>query len=356
MTFGTPDRPASADYFAYDSTRKRWENEGLPEGVDLDEYFDMDFTPFKWKIPHPEIFTVVPDFGTTILEEDSKYQVIRRPEGEVVRIFKNIPPPSMPHWIRYPLQSRDDWNDYKRKLDPDTPERLPQNFTRLAETYSRRDYPLGMWLGGTYGYMRNWWGVERISVMFYDDPALIEEMIECLTHLALGLLKRVLAAGVQLDWVMFWEDMDYKTGPLISPEMFKRYCVPFYKKVMEKVHDAGIPVVMVDSDGDIREIIPLWLDVGVYIMHPMEVAAGMDVVEMRKQYGKSIGFFGGIDKRALAGTREQIKTEVAPKLEYYFGDGGFIPACDHAIPPDVSFDNYLYYRELVREVSNGIYS
>jgi uroporphyrinogen decarboxylase len=213
-----------------------------------------------------------------------------------------------------------------------------------------------MWLGGTYGYMRNWWGVERISVMFYDDPALIEEMIECLTYLALGFFERVLTAGVQLDWVMFWEDMAYKTGPLISPEMFKRYCLPFYKKVMEKVHDAGIPVVMVDSDGDIREIIPLWPDVGVHIMHPMQVAAGMDVVEMRKQYRKNIGFFGGIDKRALAGTRKQIEAEVAPKLEYCFGEGGLIPACDYAIPPDVSFDNYRYHRKLVREVSDRIYS
>jgi uroporphyrinogen decarboxylase len=120
---------------------------------------------------------------------------------------------------------------------------------------------------------------------------------------------------------------------------------------MEQVHAASIPVVMVDSDGDIRELIPLWLDVGVYVMHPMEVAAGMDVVEIRKQYGKHIGFFGGMDKRTLAGTREQIKAEVVPKLETCFGDGGFIPACDHAIPPDVSFDNYRYYRDLVREVS-----
>jgi uroporphyrinogen decarboxylase-like protein len=355
MTYGSPDRPASADYFSYDSTRERWEREGLPKGVDLDEYFDMDFTPFRWKIPHPAVFAPIPDFGTTILEEDHEYQTVRRPGGETVKIFRNIPPPSMPHWIHYPLQSRQDWQKYRKRLDPDTPERLPQDFAELAEAYCQRDYPLGMWLGGTYGYMRNWWGVEKVSVLFYDSPAVIEEMIECLTHLALGLLARVLTAGVQLDWVMFWEDMAFKTGPLISPAMFKRYCIPFYEKVMERVRAAGIPVVMVDSDGDVRELIPLWLDVGVNIMHPMEVAAGMDVEETRTQYGKRVGFFGGIDKRALAGTREQIRAEVVPKLEVGFSEGGFIPACDHAIPPDVSFDNYRYYRELVREVSARLY-
>lgn len=356
MTFGSPDRPASGDYFAYETTKKRWEQEGLPKDVDLNEYFEMDFTPFQWKIPHPPVLPPVPDFGTTILEEDDTYQIVRRPEGEVVQILKNVPPPAMPHWVRYPLQSRKDWIEYKKRLNPDTPERLPENFTELAETYNQRDYPLGMWLGGTYGYMRNWWGVEKISVLFYDDPALIEEMIECMTFLALGFLKRILAAGVKLDWVMFWEDMAYKTGPLISPDMFNKFCMPFYRKVMEKVHDAGIPVVMVDSDGDIRKIIPMWLDVGVNIMHPLEVAASMDVTEVRKQYGKKIGFFGGIDKRALAGTREQIRAEVIPKLEYCFGEGGYIPACDHGIPPDVSFDNYRYYRDIVRNVSDKMFS
>ena len=356
MTFGNPDRPAAGDYFFYDSTRERWEREGLPKNTDLLEYFNVDFDPFRWKIPHPELFPIMPDFGTTVLEETKEYQIIHRPEGEVVKILKNVPPPAMPQWVSYPLQSIDDWKEYKKRLDPDTPERLPDNFSALAKDYQKRDYPLGMWLGGTYGYLRNWWGVERISLMFYENPALIEEMIETLTDLALGLFSRVLAAGVQLDWVMFWEDMAYKTSSLISPQLYKRYCIAFYKKVMEKVHAAKIPVVLLDSDGNITELIPIWLDLGISIMHPMEVAAGMDVAKVRKQYGRKVGFFGGIDKRELAGTKEQIEAEVLPKLEQCFEEGGFIPACDHAIPPDVSLDNYRYFRQLVRQISEKHYS
>ena len=256
----------------------------------------------------------------------------------------------MPQWISYPLQSPVDWQEYKKRLDPDTPGRLPDNFPQLAREYRDRDYPLGMWLGGTYGYLRNWWGVESLSILLFDEPALVEEMIECLTNLALGLFDRVLEAGVELDWVMFWEDLAYRSGPLISPTMFQRFCMPFYKKVMEKVHAAGIPVAMVDSDGKIDQIIPYWLDVGVTVMHPMEVASGMDVVRIRKQYGRRISFFGGIDKRVLATTRPQIEATIRPLLESVLPEGGYIPACDHAIPPDVSFDNYRYYRDLVREV------
>lgn len=355
MTFGNPDRPCSSDYFAYDSTRERWEREGLPKGVDPIDYFGMDFDPFNWKIPHPALFPIVPDFGTTILEETPEYKIVRRPEGEIVKILANVPPPAMPQWISYPLQSKEDWKEYKKRLEPDTLGRLPGNFAELAESYRHRDYPLGMWLGGTYGYMRNWWGMEEVSLLFYDDPALIEEMVECLTHLALGLFDRVLTAGIQLDWVMFWEDMAYKTAPLLSPELYKRYCIPFYKKVMDRVRSAGIPVTLIDSDGNISELIPIWLDEGIYVMHPMEVAAGMDVIEIRKKYGKKVAFFGGIDKQALAGTREQIRKEAIPKLEYCFAEGGFIPACDHAIPPNVSFDNYRFYRDIVQEISDKYY-
>jgi uroporphyrinogen decarboxylase len=149
--------------------------------------------------------------------------------------------------------------------------------------------------------------------------------------------------------------MAYKNGPLLSPELYRRYCLPFYRTMMERIHSTGIPVVMLDSDGDIRELIPLWLEVGVTIMHPMEVAAGMDVAAIRQEYGKQVGFFGGIDKRALAGTRAQIDAEVLPKLHACWKDGGFIPACDHGIPPDISFDNYRYYRELVNREAEKMF-
>jgi uroporphyrinogen-III decarboxylase len=256
-----------------------------------------------------------------------------------------------PWWIRYPLQSRRDWTDYRERLMSNTPEHYRQRLAEYAAGERDRDYPLGIWLGGTYGFLRNWWGVEGISALFYDDPALVEEMVECLTALSLQTLDTVLAAGIKLDWVMFWEDMAYKTGPLVSPEMYRRFCMPFYRRVMDAVHAAGVPVVMLDSDGNVSELIPLWLDAGVSVMHPMEVAAGMDVVAVRRRYGRRVGFFGGIDKRVLATTPEQIRATVEPILRECFADGGFIPACDHAIPPDVPLSNYNYYRELVRKVS-----
>lgn len=352
MTWGRPDRPASADYFAYDSTRARWEREGLPRGVDLNEYFGMDFDPFRWNVG--AALGPLFEAKTLVLEESAEFIVEKHASGAIVRRLKNEPPPAMPQWLRYPLENRKEWELFRLKLDPDLPGRLPANLAELAGASAFRDYPLGMWLGGTFGVLRDWWGLENLSYLFYDDPALIEEMLEVLTHLALNVFERVQKSGVQLDWVMFWEDMAYKNGSLLHPELYRRYCLPFYRKMMAHVQSAGIQIAMLDSDGDISQLIPLWREVGVTVMHPLEVAAGMDVVALRKQYGKSIGFFGGIDKRVLATTPEHIRRYAKPILEACLAEGGFIPACDHAVPPDVSLDNYRCYRDLVHEVSGKI--
>ncbi len=160
MIFDFPDRPASGDYFYYESTRKRWETEGLPPNTDLNSYFNMDFDPFQWNVLSnavgPDVAKPVPDFETTILEENDQFLIRRNPNGEVVKVLKNAPPPAMPQWQHYPLESRKDWDDYKKRLNPDTPERFPENFQKLVKNYKQRDYPLGMWIGGTYGYLRNW--------------------------------------------------------------------------------------------------------------------------------------------------------------------------------------------------------
>jgi uroporphyrinogen decarboxylase len=159
------------------------------------------------------------------------------------------------------------------------------------------------------------------------------------------------AERIQLDWIMFWEDMAYKNGSLINPSLYKKIFMPFYDKIMPLVERAGIKVVLLDCDGSIEELIPLWLDAGITTMHPMEATAGMDVRAVRKKYGKTVKFLGGIDKRALALGKDAINKEVAPKIEELMDAGGFIVECDHAVPPDVSYDNFRYYRDLVRKIS-----
>jgi uroporphyrinogen decarboxylase len=202
--------------------------------------------------------------------------------------------------------------------------------------------------GGFFGPLRNLLGVENLCMAFYDDPALIEEMMDADADFLIQMMGQILD-HTDVDVLGFWEDMAYKTGPLIGPELFGQFAIPRYKRVIEFCRGRGVEFFCLDSDGDITKLIPLWLEAGINILYPFEVQCGMDVIEVRKKHGRELRMWGGIDKRALARGPEAIDAElarVAPLVE----EGGYVPHTDHTLPPDVSFENYCYFMEKLKEI------
>ena len=127
--------------------------------------------------------------------------------------------------------------------------------------------------------------------------------------------------------------------------------VPNYRKITDVLHEAGVDVIMLDSDGNVEELIPIWLEVGINYIYPMEVAAGMDVVKLRKEHGRELIIGGGMDKRILArGDRKAIDAMIDEKRDMML-EGGYVPGCDHALPPDISWDAYRHYRERLAEIA-----
>ena len=166
-------------------------------------------------------------------------------------------------------------------------------------------------------------------------------------RLSVTLIDKI-CSEIEVDLAIYWEDLCYKTGPMISPDMFKRFLMPGYASINETLHNYGVEIVAVDSDGLIDELMPLWLDVGVNCMVPVEVGTWRaDVNDYRKRYGEELLLIGGVDKRELAGDREQILAEVE-RVRPLVEKGGYIPMPDHLIPPNVSLDNYRYYLDCVR--------
>ena len=108
-----------------------------------------------------------------------------------------------------------------------------------------------------------------------------------------------------------------------------------------------------DSDGNVNELIPLWLEIGVNGVLPLEVAAGIDPVALRKKYGQDLLMMGSIDKRVLAKDKKAIEKEVFSKVPFLIEQGGYVPMVDHTVPPDVPFENFLYYRELIKKIVEG---
>ncbi len=140
---------------------------------------------------------------------------------------------------------------------------------------------------------------------------------------------------------------------MISPEHFKELMVPQYKRITSLLREHGIDIILVDCDGNHDELNSLWLEGGLTGVYPLECAAGENVVALRKEYGKDLHLVGGIDKRALAKDKKAIEEEVISKVPFLVEKGGWIPSINHAVPPDIPFENYCYYWELVRKISEG---
>jgi len=343
-------RPREWQWF-WITTLERWQKEGLSEDVHLSQFFG-----FERMEMFPIILEILPAFGWQMLEQTKDYRIVITEEGVKKKEFipktrgEEKTPRSMSQWLEFPIKNRTDWQAFKKRLNPNSPARYPEYWEGKKHYWQKRDYPLGLRVGSFYGWLRNWIGVENLSLMFYENSSLVHEMMEYLEYFLIETIRKAVEE-IKFDFAHFWEDMAYKTGSLISPKMFKEFMLPHYKKVTEFLHRYGIDIITVDSDGNINELIPLWLEGGVNGFLPLEVAADMNAVALRKKYGKNLILIGNIDKRTLVKSKEAIREEVMSKVPYLLSQGGYFPTIDHAVPPDVPLENYMYYLQCLRKIT-----
>jgi uroporphyrinogen decarboxylase len=189
-------------------------------------------------------------------------------------------------------------------------------------------------------------------MMFYDDPALVHGILDFMVDFVIETIHRALD-DLDLDYFEIWEDFAFKGSPFIGPRMFREFLAPYYRRLIEFVRGHGVDFVALDSDGNLEVLIPDLLDVGVNIIWPVEVAAGMDALTLRKGFGHDLILWGGIDKREIAKGRAAIEREVYRQVPQLVEDGGYIPALDGGWPADISYDNFRYFIDLKRKVAEG---
>lgn len=348
FTFGKPDRVFFMPQWFWSSTIKRWHSEGLPQDVYVDEFFGFDRYEFV-----PVNLDFLPPFEYEVYYENEEYKVYRRQDGCKVKEFKRYAEASMPHWLEYPIKTKLDWErEVMPRLNPKSPARYPLWWDDYVRWVKERDYPLGISAGSYYGWIRNWMGVERLSRFIYEDPEFIKEIADYIADFVIETIRRAVEE-IELDFAIMWEDMAMKTGPLVSPRKFKELMVPACKKVCDYLHSNGVEIILLDSDGFIDQLIPIWLDAGVTGVYPLEVAAGENVVVLRKKYGRKLAMFGGVDKRVLARGCDEIERHLFQevKLPWMLTQGGYTPMIDHSVPPDVSLRNFMHYWSIVKNVA-----
>ena len=348
MHFQSVDHVPDEEFGYWENTLTLWHEQGLPREIDTLPKADLYFG-FAPRGSVPVNPGLSPGFERQVLDDTGDYLLIRDEHGSTCQIHSSGQD-TIPHFLDFLLKGRDEWErEFKPKLDPDDPTRLPapDTWEVLKQEYAHRDYPLGIGIGSLYGWIRDWMGFERAAMMVYDDPGLVEEIMETITRIVLRTIEWA-APQIQLDFGAGWEDMAFNAGPMISPADFERLMVPRYRRISDLLKKHGCDIVYTDCDGNINKLVPLWLDAGINCMFPVEVAAGTDPLPLRDTYGKRLLLLGGVNKRALIAGKDAIKHEIE-RIEPYVKEGGWIPHVDHRVPPDVTLENYRYYLALKRD-------
>jgi len=376
--FERPNDPFVWSIWTWRETITRWKQEGDPvnfEGKQFNEFHLGYQDQREHMIPNAATVGMADDggepfgppldpfFEEEVLEEDERYIVKRAKDGGVVKVLKNDPE-SMPMWLDFPIKTLGDWEEYKKRLDPFSPNRFPAGWDIISEDttsfpvkrelrgkrFTERDFAAGVMCATLYGGPRYHMGVEGLSYAIYDDIKLVAAMIEHQVYLSCEVLKQIFDAGITPDYAVIFEDMCYNHGPLVSPRFVREHMVPGYRKITDLLRSNGVDVIIVDTDGNFEKLIPIWLDCGINGNYPFEIAANIDPVKLRRQY-KDLIIVGGIDKRALAKGKSEIDGEIE-KARILLREGGYFPCVDHGIPPDVPYENFCYFINELRKLSD----
>jgi uroporphyrinogen decarboxylase len=366
VLFQKPDRVPFSPGGGRKSTLEAWHRQGLPEDVDdyhayVRDLIGIEPEPAGRRVGAGVDFRMIPQFEEQVLErrpaapggEGPGSLIVQDWKGNVCEISDEFDVSYLRDaidfvtrtWIRCPVESRSDWEAMKERYDAGDPARFPNDFCARAAELGKRDYVAGLGFAGPFWQLREWLGFENLCMLFVDDPELVHEMVDFWEEFVSRLLVKTLEHFVP-DCITINEDMAYKEKPMIGPDMCREFLSPCWRRWVEIAKGAGVEIVEIDSDGHVGELIPVWIEAGVNMNSPQEVAAGNDLPEYRRRYGDRMAYAGGVDKRAMAAGGEVLRREIE-RLRPVIDAGGFIPSCDHGIPSDVSWPNFVEYCRLL---------
>jgi uroporphyrinogen decarboxylase len=338
--WGAPGRVPDMEFGYWDKTIAVWHDQGLPRecrtNEDVERHLGLEGISIMPEVPIQR--GLFPAFEERTLEERDGRRVVRTKDGALTEMLDYDS--SMPRFLRFAVETRADWERLRdERLDPGRPGRVGNVGAAVAGAHAA-GMPILFHCGSLYGWLRDWMGLENLSVALMTDPGWVEEMMEHLTLMDLEFIEEHIPhGGVDVAW--WWEDMCYNHGPLMSPRLFEALMVPRYRRITDALKGRGIDVNVLDCDGRIYELVPGWLRGGINCMFPIE-AAHTDPWRLREEYRKDVLLLGGVNKLALIAGRDAIDRELE-RLHPLVERGGYLPCVDHRVPPDVTYENYLYY-------------
>jgi len=289
-----------------------------------------------------------PGFKHEVIEESETRYTIRNGDG----LFAEVPKSgksSIPHYIRSSIETPDDWLKVKKeRFNIDDPSRIV-NIEHYKNAFpDDRDYPLVVYCGSMIGRIRDILTFEGLAYAIYDYPEMVDDMIETHCRLVEHYLDQVLP-HVKFDAASGWEDICFKNGPIVSTDFYRDVIMPRYKRIHKKLENVGIDIWWTDCDGDVRPIMPFFIEGGINCLFPFEVNCCAHPAELFDEWGLQLRIMGGVDKMALGAGKEAIDAYLDTLIPLV-KRGGYIPFCDHRCPPNVTQEDYLYYLDRKEEL------
>ena len=317
-----------------------WPTQSVPKDRDVESHFGFDEGITLLDVN--QLFH--PMFEPRVLEETEEALTYVDLDG-ITRVYRKQES-TMPTAVSWVIKDRPSWEALKReRLSPKAiAGRFPPGWQRSLEEHRKRSCPLalGGYPHGLFGTPSHLMGYENLFLSYYDQPELIHDILNTFTELWMGIWEEVLGQ-LEIDMVHFFEDVSMGTGSMISPVIFRQFMMPCYRRLCSFLRSKRVEVILVDTDGDCTELVPLFLESGITGLYPMETSTGLDIRRIRKRFPR-LQMLGGISKYAVAGGPGSIDESLAVAGEL-LGTGGYIPYVDHSVPPQVSWGDFRYYRE-----------
>lgn len=322
-----------------------WPTQGFPLDRDIREHFQMDASQRLVDVN----LLACPMFPVEIRFEDERYWDFLDCDGVVKRFQKE--PQTMPSGWEWPVRDWPSWRKYKDerlRLD-DLRGRFPPGWAELVRGYRNRDYPLalGGFPQGFFGTPAHLMGYDSLFVAYFEAPDLVHDIVHTFTELWIAVFEEVLSQ-VDVDHYQIWEDISFGRGSMVSDQVIREFQVPYYKRMISFLNSHGVKHIFLDTDGDCRRIIPLFIESGITGLYPFEWHCGMRVEEIRAQYPDLV-IMGGIPKSEIVHGPKRID-EILQPIGETLKHGGYIPFGDHFIPPEVDWKNYCTFREKLHDL------
>ena len=305
----------------------------------------LGFDGVKRMIFYPPFY----NFQSHIIEETEDYYIKRDEDGWKRKYYKDR---KLVKEIEPVVETKEDWEKLKQKARDEIKncyrdEDIEQVYKPYQKEHQKGEYSLRLRINGFFWTPKNLLGTDQYMFAFYDQPKLLHDINQFLLEFYLDRLPKLLDV-LEVDLIFLTEDLSGKNGPLLSVEHFNEFMAPYYKKLVSHLKKKGVQNVFVDTDGDFSSLVPEFMKVGVDGFLPLDVNAGLDIVELRKKYPK-LKLIGGFNKLRLADGKKAIEKEFK-RLIPIIKQGGYILGIDHQVPPSVSLANYRYYIKRMQSI------